>query len=62
MLRTNEKNPSPSLPATQNLKRKKKKNQGTAQHTKPSHWLHEISMFQNCSSPLLAWANSPIIN
>ncbi len=26
-------------------------------HAKPSHWLHEICMFQNCSSPLLAWAH-----
>jgi hypothetical protein len=30
-------------------------------HAEPSHWLHEISMCQNCSSPFLAWANTPII-
>jgi hypothetical protein len=30
----------------------------------PSHWLwlHEISMFQNCLSPFLARANTPIVN
>jgi hypothetical protein len=27
-----------------------------------SHWLHEISVFQNCSSPFFAWANTPIMN
>jgi hypothetical protein len=26
----------------------------------PIGWLHEISMFQNCLSPFLAWANTPI--
>jgi hypothetical protein len=32
-------------------------------HAEPSHWLHEISMFQNCSSPFLAGANNtPITN
>jgi hypothetical protein len=31
-------------------------------HAEPSHWQHEISMFQNCSSPFLAWANTLIIN
>ncbi len=32
-------------------------------HAKPSHWMHEISIFKkNCSSPFLAWTNSPIIN
>jgi hypothetical protein len=31
-------------------------------HAEPSHWLHEISMFQNYLSPVLAWANNPIIN
>jgi hypothetical protein len=28
-------------------------------HAEPSHWLHEISMFRNCSSPFLAWTNYP---
>jgi hypothetical protein len=31
-------------------------------HAEPSHWLHEISVFQNCLSPFLASANTPIIN
>ncbi len=31
-------------------------------HAEPSHWLHEISMFQNRSSPFLALINTPIIN
>jgi len=29
-------------------------------HAEPSHWLHEISMFQNCLSPFLALSNTPI--
>jgi len=40
----------------------KKKIKALWVHAEPSHWLHEISMFQNCSSPFLAWANTPIIN
>jgi hypothetical protein len=28
----------------------------------PSHWLHEISILQNYSSPFLAYANTPIVN
>jgi hypothetical protein len=39
-----------------NLKGKKPR------HAEHSHWLHEILFFQNCLSPFLAWANSPIIN
>jgi len=31
-------------------------------HAKPSHWLHEIFIFQNCSSPFLAYVNTPIVN
>ncbi len=31
-------------------------------HAEPSHWLHEISISKNYSSPFLAWANTPIIN
>ncbi len=31
-------------------------------HAEPSHWLHEIFMFQNCLSPFLDLANTPIIN
>jgi hypothetical protein len=45
-----------------NPKLKRKKIKALWVHAEPSHWLHEISMFQNCSSPLLAWANTPIIN
>jgi hypothetical protein len=48
------------LPPNPKLKRKKIK--ALWVHAEPYHWLHEISMFQNCSSPLLAWANTPIIN
>jgi hypothetical protein len=40
----------------------KKKFKALWVHAEPSHWLHGISMFQNCSSPFLAWANTPIIN
>jgi hypothetical protein len=40
-----------SFPPTQNLKENKIK--ALWVHAEPSHWLHEISMFQNCSSPLL---------
>jgi hypothetical protein len=31
-------------------------------HVEPSHWLHEISILQNYSSPFLAYANTPIVN
>jgi hypothetical protein len=31
-------------------------------HAEPSHWLHEIFIFQNYLSPIVAWANNPIIN
>jgi hypothetical protein len=59
--RENEKNPPPlSPPPHPKLKRKKIK--ALSVHAEPSHWLHEISIFQNSSSPFLAWANTPIIN
>jgi hypothetical protein len=45
--------PSP----TQNLKEIKIK--ALWMHAEPSHWLHEISMFQNCLSPFLTWAKYP---
>jgi hypothetical protein len=64
MLGTKEKwkksspHPSSALPQTW-----KKKNQGTLSACwEPYHWLHEISLFQNCLSPFLAWASNPAIN
>jgi hypothetical protein len=65
MFRTKEKWKKSSPPLTppsktQNLKEKKIK--ALWVHAEPSHWLHEISIFQNSSSPFLAWANTPIIN
>jgi hypothetical protein len=38
------------------------KNKAPWVHAEPSHCLHEISMFQNYSSLVLARANNPIIN
>jgi hypothetical protein len=51
-----EKKISPLPAPTQNLKGKK------SRHAEPSHWMHEIFYFQNCSSPFLAWANTTIMN
>jgi hypothetical protein len=42
----------PPPPPQPKLERKKIKELWV--HAEPSHWLHEISMFQKCSSPFLA--------
>jgi hypothetical protein len=42
-------------------KLKRKKIKALWVHAEPYHWLHEISIFQTCSSPFLAWANTPPI-
>jgi hypothetical protein len=55
------KNEKKILPPT-HTKLKIKKTKALWVHAEPSHWLHEISMFQNCSSPFLALSNTPIIN
>jgi hypothetical protein len=58
MLGTNEKRKEILPTPHPKLKRKKKK-KALWVHAEPSHWLHEISMFQNCLSPFFAWANTP---
>ncbi len=50
-----------NIPPYPKLKRKKN-HLALWVHVKPPHWLHKISIFQNYSSPFLAWANTPIIN
>jgi len=52
-----------SFPPAPSPKLKRKKIKAFSVHAEPSHWLHEISMFQNCSSSFLTRAiTPPIIN
>ncbi len=57
--RKNEKNP-PLTPPTQNFK-KRKKEKGTLSACRAFQLAAWNFYFQNCSSPFLAWGNTPII-